>query len=170
MNFTLNDGEMMVVIGHVGSGKSSLLATIMKECQIKSGQLGMHGTVAYVEQEPFILSDTIKENITLGKEVDDIVLHEVIRVSQLEPDLALFPKGINTFIGEQGVNISGGQKARIALARALYANADIYLLDDPLSAVDPAVANKIFNDCIQGYLAKKARILVTHQLHFTAGV
>ena len=68
----------------------------------------MHGTVAYVEQEPFILSDTIKENITLGKEVDDIVLHEVIRVSQLEPDLALFPKGINTFIGEQGVNISGG--------------------------------------------------------------
>ena len=80
--------------------------------------------------------------------------------------MELFPKGIDTFIGEQGVNISGGQKARIALARAVYSDADIYLLDDPLSAVDPAVADKIFKECIQGYLASKSRILVTHQLHF----
>ena len=93
-------------------------------------------------------------------------MHQVVRVCQLEPDLKLFPRGILTQIGEQGVNISGGQRARIALARAVYSRADIYLLDDPLSAVDPAVANQIFEKCINGVLRNKARILVTHQLQF----
>ena len=156
----------MVVIGQVGSGKSSLLATIMKECELRRGEFAVNGELAYVEQEPFILSDTIKYNIILGKELNETRLAEVVKVCQLESDLELFPKGIDTFIGEQGVNISGGQKARIALARAVYSDADIYLLDDPLSAVDPGVADKIFKECIQGYLGQKARILVTHQLHF----
>lgn len=89
-----------------------------------------------------------------------------IKAAQLERDLQLFGKGLNTVIGERGVNISGGQKARISLARAIYSNADIVLLDDPLSAVDPEVANKIFDECILGVLKDKLTILVTHQLQF----
>ena len=150
----------------MGCGKSTLLATIMQESNLTKGEIERKGRVAYVEQDPFILSDTVQNNVLFGRELDEDWMQQVVSVCQLEPDLELFPRGILTQIGEQGVNISGGQRARIALARAVYSRADIYLLDDPLSAVDPAVANQIFEKCVKGVLREKACILVTHQLHF----
>lgn len=120
-----------------------------------------------MEQEPLILSDTVLNNILFGKELNAEQMQKTVKASQLEEDLSQFPQGIETYIGEQGVNISGGQRARIALAWALYSDADILLLDDPLSAVDPGVAQRIFQDCVMGsVLTGKAVILVTHQLHF----
>lgn len=101
-----------------------------------------------------------------GKDYDKKRMEDAIRVCQLERDLTLFGHGLLTVIGERGVNISGGQKARLSLARAVYSNSDIVLLDDPLSAVDPEVASKIFNECIKGYLKNKLVILVTHQIQF----
>lgn len=154
------------MIGRIGSGKSSLLATILGETIVTSGHVKTRGSLAYVEQEPCILSDTVRNNITFGKPLDEDKLAEVIKVCELKEDLKLFVRGLDTEIGERGVNISGGQKARISLARACYSDADLYLLDDPLSAVDPAVAQKLFTNCIKGYLKSKARILVTHQLSF----
>ena len=103
-------------------------------------------TIAYVEQEPFIISGTLKDNILFGLEYDEDRMKEVIEVCCLEHDLKIFNKGLETEIGERGINASGGQKARISLARACYSNADVILLDDPLSAVDPDVAEKIFDD------------------------
>jgi len=97
-----------------------------------------------VEQDPFIFSDTVKENITYGQPYDEDRFQETVRVCQLERDLEIMHFGADTIIGEKGINISGGQKARISLARAVYSNADIILLDDPLSTVDPNVAHKIF--------------------------
>jgi len=104
----------------------------------------------------------VKDNITFGRKLDEGHLETALRVSQLKSDVELFALGIETTIGERGLNVSGGQKARISLARAIYSNADIYLLDDPLSAVDPNVANLLFSECIQGHLKDKAVILVTH--------
>ena len=104
--------------------------------------------MAYVEQEPCIFSDSVRNNILFGLPLDEDRLREVVRVCQLEQDLAQLASGLDSQIGERGVNISGGQKARISLARACYSDADIYLLDDPLSAVDPYVAKKLFSLCI----------------------
>ena len=115
-----------------------------------------------MEQEPCIFSDSVRNNILFGLPLDEERLSEVVRVCQLEEDLTQLANGLDTKIGERGVNISGGQRARISLARACYSEADIYLLDDPLSAVDPHVAKKIFTDCICRYLREKAVLLVTH--------
>ena len=156
----------MAAVGRVGSGKTSLLASLLGETHIRGGSLQRRGRVAYVEQEPCIFSDSIRNNILFGLPLDEERLAEVIRVCQLEPDLAQLAHGIDTEIGERGVNISGGQRARISLARACYSDADIYLLDDPLSAVDPPVAEKLFSLCIQGLLREKAVLLVTHQTSF----
>ena len=101
------------------------------------GEQNVRGNVAYVEQEPYIYSTSIKENIIFGKKFDATLFDRCIQASQLSSDMEGFAKGADTVIGERGINISGGQKARISLARALYSEADIYLLDDPLSAVDP---------------------------------
>ena len=120
--------------------------------------------MAYVEQEPFILSASVSQNIQFGLPLDQSRLDTAVKYAQLTSDLQLFANGIDTVIGERGVNISGGQKARISLARAIYSNADIILLDDPLSAVDPEVASRIFLDCIRGFLKDKLVVLVTHQL------
>lgn len=130
------------------------------------GELDIRGKIAYVEQEPFIFSGTVEENITFGLEYDDERFNKVVECSCLSSDMELFPHGRKTIIGERGVNVSGGQKARISLARAIYQDADIYLLDDPLSAVDPEVANKIFEKAILGALKNKCVLLVTHQLQF----
>ena len=110
------------------------------------------------------MSDTVRNNITFGKVLNENLLQKALEIAQLSSDMNLFAKGVDTTIGERGVNISGGQKARISLARAIYSDADIYLLDDPLSAVDPQVASDIFTHCIRGKLKNKAVVLVTHQL------
>jgi ATP-binding cassette, subfamily C (CFTR/MRP), member 4 len=108
-----------------------------------------------VEQEPFIISGTLKQNILFGLDYDEDRFNQVVNICCLEHDLKIFNRGADTEIGERGINASGGQKARISLARAVYANADIYLLDDPLSAVDPDVAEKLFKKCIEGHLKDK---------------
>ena len=126
----------------------------------------MLGRIAYVEQEPFIFSASIIDNVCFGLDYDPDRFEIALRKSQLYKDMENFANGEETVIGERGINISGGQKARISLARAIYSNADIYLLDDPLSAVDPEVANAIFKECISEYLSDKLVVLVTHQLQF----
>ena len=166
VSLTLRDGCLMGVVGRVASGKSSLLATILGETTLLGGQLAVNGRCAYVEQEPCILPDSVQANIAFGLPLDEGRLREVIEVCHLSKDIEGFPQGLSTLIGERGVNISGGQRARISLARACYSQADIYLLDDPLSAVDPEVAEGIFRDCVRGYLREKAVLLVTHQLRF----
>ena len=117
-----------------------------------------------MEQQPCILSETVSFNITFGLPLDENRLSEVVRVCQLDEDLKSFPDGLDTKIGQMGVTISGGQRARISLARACYSDADIFLLDDPLSSVDLSVAQKIFTECIRGFLREKAIVLVTHRL------
>ena len=124
--------------------------------------------MGYVEQEPLILSGTIKENILFRSEIDsEDRLEESIRMVSLEDDLRQFPNGVETLVGEKGITLSGGQKARLSLARALYSDSDIYLLDDPLSAVDPIVASKLFSNCIQRLKAEgKTVLLVSHQIDY----
>jgi ATP-binding cassette subfamily C (CFTR/MRP) protein 4 len=128
----------------------------------RGGTQKVKGKVAYVEQEPFIFSATVADNITFGKKFNQERFDASVKAAQLESDLGNLSNGANTVIGERGINISGGQRARISLARAVYSDADIYLFDDPLSAVDPQVANAIFKECILGALKNKCVILVTH--------
>ena len=165
----IRKGDLCFVTGRVGSGKTSLLLTILGEMHISKGDIYRSGKIAYVEQEPWIVSGTIKQNITLGKHFDPAKYEEALRCSALIEDLQRMPKGDQTVIGEKGVNVSGGQKARLALARAIYADADIYMLDDPLSAVDVRIGRHIFDNTIMGCLANKTRILVTHQTQFING-
>ena len=166
VNLTLNSDDLVVVVGKIGSGKTSLLYSLMDETVKKSGSHTVRGKIAYVEQEPFIFSASIEDNICFGLEYAECRFRKAVTAAKLDGDHDQFSNGWKTIIGERGINISGGQKARISLARAIYQDADIYLLDDPLSAVDPAVANGIFNQCIKGALADKCVILVTHQLQF----
>lgn len=166
MNIEVNPGELLVVIGSVGSGKTCLLYAILSEIERVSGTLSLNGTISYSPQESWCFGGSIRDNILLGQEIDRKRYQSVIKACGLERDLKLFPAGDQTFVGEKGYTLSGGQKARVTLARAVYREADIYLLDDPLSAVDPHVANHIFDKCINGYLKDKTVILITHQLQF----
>lgn len=134
----------------------------MEETRKIKGDVKIKGTIAYVEQEPYIYSTSIKDNILFGKKYDEELFNKTLQAAQLAKDMDDFGKGADTIIGERGINISGGQKARISLARAVYSEADIYLLDDPLSAVDPQVASDIYEKCIEGVLKDKIVILVTH--------
>ncbi|XP_054158176.1 ATP-binding cassette sub-family C member 4-like [Oppia nitens] len=163
---SLAPGELLAVIGPVGSGKSSFLMSLLNEIQVTSGRVSVKGSVAYASQESWSFNSTVQQNITFGKPYEIKRFKEVISVCAMNRDLKMFPFGERSLVGERGVTLSGGQKARITLARALYNNADIYLLDDPLSAVDTEVANHIFEKCITGYLKSKSVILVTHQIQF----
>ncbi|CAN0234369.1 unnamed protein product, partial [Hapterophycus canaliculatus] len=124
------------------------------------------GGLAYASQEPWIQSGTLRENILFGRRMDRKRYDAVIRDCALERDLSQLPSGDQTGIGDRGVNLSGGQKARVGLARMAYAHADIYLMDDPLSAVDPAVGRELFSNVVCGRLKGSTRILVTHQVHY----
>ncbi|GBG25519.1 ABC transporter ATP-binding protein [Hondaea fermentalgiana] len=153
------------VVSAVGSGKSSLLAAMIGELEVDSGSVRSNGRIAYAPQQPWIISATIRENILFGNAMESARYKEVIKACSLRSDLKLFPEGDMAFIGERGLNLSGGQKARISLARAVYADADIVLLDNPLSAVDSHVGAAIFKNCICGPLLKgKTLIWVTNQL------
>eukprot|EP01135_Chromosphaera_perkinsii_P011303 Nk52_evm84s2367 gene=Nk52_evmTU84s2367 len=166
ISFSAKSGEILAVCGHVGAGKSSLLAAIMKEIPRLSGSVNLSGKIAYVPQEAFIMNASLRENILFGLPFEKSKYKQIIRTCCLEPDLLLLEDGDLTEIGERGMNISGGQKQRISMARALYSEADIYLLDDPLSAVDQHVGRKLFEDCISGYLGGKCVIFVTHQVQY----
>ncbi|KAJ3103612.1 Multidrug resistance-associated protein 4 [Phlyctochytrium bullatum] len=168
VDLTVKKGELIVVVGPVGAGKSSLLQALLGEMEsLPDTRVGIRTQrIAYCTQTPFIFSGTIEENILFGQPLSEPRLRDVIRASAMESDMALFPKGRHTVIGERGITLSGGQRARLALARALYSDADVYLLDDPLAAVDAAVGKYLFEVCINGFLAGKTRVLVTHQLQF----
>ncbi|KAJ3108953.1 hypothetical protein HDU97_009686 [Phlyctochytrium planicorne] len=167
MSLEIPAGKLTCVVGPVGAGKSSLLNAIIGEMSRVSGSVSLHGRIAYVPQQPWILTDTVEGNIVFGTllDIDKERLSRAVHVSALGPDLERLSAGINTQIGEKGVNLSGGQKARVSLARAVYDDADIYLLDDPISALDAHVGQTVFQECVLDELKHKTRILVTHQLH-----
>ncbi|KAL8043325.1 hypothetical protein ABFX02_09G113300 [Erythranthe guttata] len=163
-------GQKIAVCGPVGAGKSSLLYAILGEIPKISGTVSVVGSVAYVSQASWIQSGTIRENVLFGKAMDKIKYEEAIRVCALDKDIETFDYGDLTEIGQRGLNMSGGQKQRIQLARAVYNDADIYLFDDPFSALDAHTAASLFNDCVMTALAKKTVILVTHQVEFLNNV
>ncbi|KAL2324606.1 hypothetical protein Fmac_023664 [Flemingia macrophylla] len=166
INLEVRPGQKMAICGEVGSGKSTLLAAILREVPKTQGRIEVYGKFAYVSQTAWIQTGTIRENILFGAAMDTEKYRQTLHRSSLLKDLELFPHGDLTEIGERGVNLSGGQKQRIQLARALYQNADIYLLDDPFSAVDAHTATNLFNEYIMGGLAGKTVLLVTHQVDF----
>jgi ATP-binding cassette subfamily C (CFTR/MRP) protein 4 len=166
ITFTAASGELVGVVGTTGSGKSTLLQMILKEMDLEEGNVCVRGTISYAPQDSWIFSASIRQNILFGQDMDKDKYHRVLRCCALERDLSLFPHGDQTLVGERGVMLSGGQKARVNLARAVYRDADIYLLDDPLSAVDSHVARHIFETCFLDYLKNKCIVLVTHQIQF----
>ena len=158
-----------MIVGDIGSGKSSLLYAILSEMTPDpeaDPKITINGSVAFCSQKPWIMSGTVKENIMFFLPEDEDKLKKVIHYASLEDDLKILGKGIDTEIGEKGVNLSGGQKARISLARALYSDRDIYLLDDVLSAVDVHVGKFLMEETILGYLRKKTVIMPSHAINF----
>ncbi|XP_035459712.1 ATP-binding cassette sub-family C member 4 isoform X2 [Scophthalmus maximus] len=166
VSFTVKPEQLLAVIGPVGAGKSSLLSAILGELSQESGVVKVKGELTYTSQQPWILPGTIRSNILFGKELNPKKYERVLRACALKRDMDLLPGGDLAMVGDRGTNLSGGQKARVSLARAVYQDADIYLLDDPLSAVDAEVGRHLFEECICGLLRKKPRILVTHQLQY----
>lgn len=144
LSMKAEQGELCVVVGPVGAGKTCLLQALLNEIEAVSGRCVLSGRTSYAPQEAWCFGASIRDNILLGSPFVESKYLKVVEVCGLERDLQLFPNGDRTFVGEKGYTLSGGQKARVTLARAVYADADIYLLDDPLSAVDPKVANHIF--------------------------
>jgi ATP-binding cassette subfamily C (CFTR/MRP) protein 4 len=168
ISLSVSRGELVIVVGAVGSGKSTLLHTLLSELLPSSGSVNIHGTVAYCSQQSWIQSGTVLSNILLGRPYNSELLHMAITSSCLDQDILHWPLGLDTEIGERGITLSGGQKARLSLARAVYDDADLYVLDDPLSAVDPKVANALFSLCIRDQLLQRNKgvLLVTHQTQF----
>ncbi|XP_065919884.1 ATP-binding cassette sub-family C member 4-like isoform X2 [Dysidea avara] len=167
INFSVDQSNrLLAVVGPVGSGKSSILQCLLRELEALDGSVDIEGSVSYASQDPWIFSGTLKENILFGQDYDEAWYDRVVECCSLVKDIDEMPFGDETLIGERGVNLSGGQKARVNLARAVYRDSDIMLLDDPLSAVDAAVSRHLFDGCICGVLADKLVILVTHQLQY----
>ncbi|XP_051835760.1 ATP-binding cassette sub-family C member 11 isoform X2 [Antechinus flavipes] len=166
INIVVPKGKILGICGNTGSGKSCLLSAILGEMNLHSGSVGVNGSLAYVPQQAWIFSGTVRSNILMGEKYDQARYHQVIYSCSLKRDLEILPYGDMTEIGERGLNLSGGQRQRISLARAVYADRDIYLLDDPLSAVDAHVGKHIFEECIKKALSGKTMVLVTHQLQY----
>ncbi len=158
----VRSGELVCIYGRIGAGKSSLLLAILKEMGVIQGSVKLNGRVGYVSQSPWIQNATIRDNVVFDHKWDPVRFRRVIEACCLTADLKSFPKGDMTEVGEKGVNCSGGQIQRISLARAVYSNSDILLLDDVLSAVDAKVRKTLFDECIgpKGLLRDKTRILV----------
>ena len=170
INLEIKNGEILGIIGEVGSGKSSLLQAILnclillnpKECD------GIHinGDIGYASQIPWIQNDTIRNNILFFSPFDKEKYETILEKCQLKYDLDNFEGKDLTEIGEKGINLSGGQKVRVSLARTVYANPDIYLFDDPISALDANIGKKIMKELIIDYLKNKTRVVVTHALQY----
>ena len=167
INLTINKGEFICIIGETGSGKSSLLHSILNNMQILTkNSLIINGNIAYVSQEPFIQNTTIQNNILYFSKYNENNYNKVINLCDLKTDLEKLEAGDLTEIGERGVNLSGGQKSRISLARAIYSDKDIYILDDPLNALDVNVGLNIINNCLVGYLKGKTILMATNELQY----
>jgi ATP-binding cassette subfamily C (CFTR/MRP) protein 1 len=170
LNLEIKEGELIGIIGRVGSGKSSFLSSICGELYQNSGQFYRKPSIsiAYVPQEAWIQNLSLKDNILFGKVYDEKIYQKTIEVCALKDDLKQFSAGDETEIGERGLNLSGGQKARVALARAVYQASDLYILDDTLSAVDSHVGTHIFQNVIgnDGILKEKTRIFALNSINF----
>ena len=195
LNLKIHKGEFICVIGEVGSGKSSLISAILgdmiyldqnmidqysedlmntelrrkinqESMDAHKGLIKVGGSISYVQQIPWIQNKTIRDNILFGLNLDEDRYNRTIEICQLASDLEMLPGGDLTEIGEKGINLSGGQKARISLARAVYANKDIILMDDPISALDSNVKKKIFDQVFMKEMKYKTRVLVTHAVDF----
>ncbi|PFH48819.1 hypothetical protein AMATHDRAFT_64587 [Amanita thiersii Skay4041] len=166
LNLRVPKGSFVGIVGRVGSGKSSVLQALIGEMRKTRGDVKFGGSVAYVPQIPWIRNATLRQNVLFGQEDDEKRFREIISACSLDHDLEILPHAEETEIGEKGINLSGGQKARVSLARAAYSASDIVLLDDPLSAVDAYVGKSILENCLlNGPLVNRTRILVTHALH-----
>ena len=163
INFFAPSKSLTVITGPVGSGKSTLLAVIAGEISNASGTIDHQGSFIYLPQTAWVFSGTIKENILFGQPFEESKYERIIDVCALKEDFQRLPDGDQTVVGERGEVLSGGQQARVSLARAVYADGDIYLLDDPLSAVDFKVGQHIFNKCIKDLLGDKIVLLASHQ-------
>ena len=166
LTFSVKKGTLCAIVGRIGSGKSTALMSFLNEIPKTEGSLRFAGRLAYVEQEVTIFPGTLRSNILFGRTYDEKRYKQIVEACCLADDFKEFPNSDLTEVGEKGTNLSGGQKTRTSLARALYSDADIYLLDDPLSAVDAKVANDLFNKAIRGILRNKTVLLATHQVHF----
>lgn len=168
INLKVRKGEVTAIVGRVGSGKSSLISALLGDTVKLGGDVILRGSVAYVPQQPWVMNASLRDNIVFGHRWDPVFYDRVLEACSLKSDIAILNGGDQTEIGERGINLSGGQKARVSLARAIYARADIYLLDDPLSAVDAHVGRHIFDHVIgpEGILNNKARVLVTHGISY----
>jgi ATP-binding cassette subfamily C (CFTR/MRP) protein 1 len=168
INISVQKGLLTACVGPVGCGKSSLIAAFLGEMEKLTGEVNVDGKIAYVSQQAWIQNATLQDNILFGRTFDKKRYEKVLHACALVSDLAMLPGGDQTEIGEKGINLSGGQKQRVSLARAVYSGADIYIFDDPLSAVDSHVGKHIFDHvmCDGGMLHGKTRFLVTHALYF----
>ncbi|CAF5149253.1 unnamed protein product, partial [Rotaria sp. Silwood1] len=169
-DLTIEQGTFVGIVGPVGSGKSSLFAAILGEMNLTDGQINTNNSsFSFAAQLPWIFEDTFRNNILLNRPFDQQRYRNVLHACCLDDDISVFgSRGDLIMIGENGINLSGGQKARVSLARALYTDVDIYLLDDPLSAVDHKIAKQIYEKCIgpYGLLKNKTRLIATHQTQF----
>ncbi|OQR74446.1 multidrug resistance-associated protein 1-like [Tropilaelaps mercedesae] len=166
INMEVKRGQLVAIVGTVGTGKSTLLGAFLGDVFKKCGTVTVSGSVAYVPQQAWIQGTSIKNNILFGSKMERARYEQILDMCALRPDLAILPGGDETEVGEKGINLSGGQKQRISLARAVYADSDIYYFDDPLSAVDSHVSKHIFDKVVgnAGILSSKTRVLVTHRL------
>jgi ATP-binding cassette subfamily C (CFTR/MRP) protein 1 len=165
MDFSVGRHELIAVIGTVGSGKSSLLAALAGDMRRTAGNITLGASRAFCPQYAWIQNDTVRDNIVFSKDFDKEWYDKVVDACALRPDFEMLPHGDQTEIGERGITVSGGQKQRLNIARAIYFDADIILMDDPLSAVDAHVGRHIMDNAICGLLKDKCRVLATHQLH-----
>ena len=173
INFKIKKGEHICIIGEVGSGKTCLLNAIINNLFVinkpkAEGNIQLSGKVSFVSQNSWILNDTIEQNILFFKSMEREKYDKILSICQLKQDLQIFHKGDQTEIGEKGVNLSGGQKARLAIARAVYNDSDIYVFDDPLSSLDAYVGMNLFNQVFNDYLKEKTIIISTHALQYVS--
>ncbi|XP_077987351.1 ATP-binding cassette sub-family C member 5-like [Glandiceps talaboti] len=166
IDVVVTKGELLGICGSVGSGKSSLISAILSQMRVVEGEVAVDGSLAYVAQQAWIFNATLRDNILFDKAFDAEKYNSVVQAACLQQDIDMLPHGDTTEIGEKGINLSGGQKQRVSLARALYADCDIYLLDDPLSAVDTHVGQHIFQHYLKEALKEKTIVFVTHQLQY----
>ncbi|XP_033753179.1 multidrug resistance-associated protein 5-like [Pecten maximus] len=166
INLTVNKGKHIGICGAVGCGKSSLFQALIGRMPLVSGHLAVGSAVAYAGQQAWIFNGTLRDNILFGRPYEQDWYRKVLHACSLNPDLRILVNGDQTEIGDRGTNLSGGQKQRVSLARAVYSKREIYLLDDPLSAVDSQVGQHLFHTCIDEVLSDKTVLLVTHQLQY----
>ncbi|XP_060229830.1 cystic fibrosis transmembrane conductance regulator [Meriones unguiculatus] len=164
ISFTIQKGEMLAVTGSTGAGKTSLLMMILGELEAAEGKIKHSGRISFCSQFSWIMPGTVRENIVFGVSYDEYRYNSIIKACQLQEDISKFAEKDNTVIGEGGVTLSGGQRARISLARAVYKDADLYLLDSPFGYLDVLTEEQIFESCVCKLMANKTRILVTSKM------